>query len=94
MRQKPREPINLEDVIKESMIEASNTEEKAHLDTEINAIDDAADIMLASQNDPNFDPDEIEADQIRCDRLKADKFRAMNQKSELERIFCDSGLEF
>jgi len=30
------------------MIEASNTEEKAHLDTEIKAIDDAADLMLAT----------------------------------------------
>jgi hypothetical protein len=48
MRQKPREPVNLEEVIKESMIEASNTEEKNHLDTEINAIDDAAEGILAA----------------------------------------------
>ena len=48
LRQKPKEPVNLEEVIKESMIEASNTEEKNHLDTEINAIDDAADAMLSA----------------------------------------------
>ena len=50
MRQKPKEPVNLEEVIKESMIEASNTEDKAQLelDTEINAIDDAADVLLAA----------------------------------------------
>lgn len=94
MRQKPKEPVNLEEVIKESMIEASNTEDKAQLDldTEINAIDDAADVLLAAQND--FDEDEVEADLIRLDRLRADKTRVLNQKSDLERIFCDSGLGF
>ena len=76
------------------MIEASNTEEKGHLDTEIRAIDDAADVLLGNLTDHNLELSELEADQIRLNRLKADKLRAMNMKSELERIFCDSGVEF
>jgi hypothetical protein len=65
-------------VIKESMIEASNTEDKAQLelDTEINAIDDAADVLLAAHND--FDQEEVEADLIRLDRLRAEKARVFN----------------
>jgi hypothetical protein len=62
--------LNLEEVIKESMIEASNTEDKAQhdLDTEMQAIDDAADVLLMG-NDNNFDEDELEADQIRLKRI-------------------------
>lgn len=86
--------MNLEDIIKESMIEASNTEEKGHLDTEIRAIDDAAEVMLGNISDNNLEYSELEADQIRLNRLKAEKLRAMNMKSELERIFYDSGVEF
>ena len=92
MRQKPKEPVNLEDIIKESMIEASNTEDKPQLDTEINAIDDAAQELLAAQND--LDQEELEADLIRLDRLRAEKARFRNHKDDLERIFCDSGLGF
>ena len=52
------------------MIEASNTEDKAQhdLDTEMQAIDDAADVLLMG-NDDNFDEDELEADQIRLKRI-------------------------
>ena len=65
--------MNLEDIIKESMIEASNTEEKGHLDTEIRAIDDAAEVMLGNISDNNLEYSELEADQIRLNRLKAEK---------------------
>ena len=41
MRQKPKEQPNLEEVIKESMIEASNTE-----DHQFQEIDDAAEVLL------------------------------------------------
>lgn len=61
MRQRPKDPVNLEEVIKESMIEASNTEDKqACLDSEMQAIDDAADVLLLADN--IFDEDELEAD--------------------------------
>lgn len=62
--------MNLEEVIKESMIEASNTEDKVQhdLDTEMQAIDDAAEVLLMG-NDNNFDEDELEADQIRLNRI-------------------------
>lgn len=52
------------------MIEASNTEDKVQhdLDTEMQAIDDAADVLLMG-NDNNFDEDELEADQIRLKRI-------------------------
>jgi hypothetical protein len=62
--------LNLEEVIKESMIEASNTEDKVQhdLDTEMQAIDDAAEVLLMG-NDNNFDEDELEADQIRLNRI-------------------------
>lgn len=52
------------------MIEASNTEDKVHndFDTEMQAIDDAADVLLMG-NDNNFDEDELEADQIRLKRI-------------------------
>lgn len=62
--------MNLDEVIKESMIEASNTEDKVHndFDTEMQAIDDAADVLLMG-NDNNFDEDELEADQIRLKRI-------------------------
>ena len=43
MRQKRKEQPNLEDVIKESVIEASNTEDKL---MNIQDIDDAADALL------------------------------------------------
>lgn len=64
MRQRPREAINLEEIIKESMIEASNTEDKLPhvLDTEIEAIDDAAERLLHGPSCGDFDEDEIEAD--------------------------------
>ena len=46
MRQKPKEQPNLEDVIKESVIEASNTEDHP---TQIKEIDDAAEALLLLQ---------------------------------------------
>ena len=58
MRQKPKEQPNLEDVIKESVIEASNTEEQQPA---FQDIDDAAEALL-HQSLTNFDEDDREAD--------------------------------
>lgn len=77
------------------MIEASNTESKLPnmLDSEIEAIDDAAEVLLHGTSGVDFDEDELEADQIRLRRLGQEKYRN-NKVSGLERIFCDSGIEF
>ena len=70
MRQKPKEQPNLEDVIKESVIEASHTEGDVHQQAQrdIQEIDDAAEELL-HQSLTNFDDEDREADQIRLRRL-------------------------
>eukprot|EP00353_Schmidingerella_taraikaensis_P000247 CAMPEP_0185598198 /NCGR_PEP_ID=MMETSP0434-20130131/81851_1 /TAXON_ID=626734 ORGANISM="Favella taraikaensis, Strain Fe Narragansett Bay" /NCGR_SAMPLE_ID=MMETSP0434 /ASSEMBLY_ACC=CAM_ASM_000379 /LENGTH=156 /DNA_ID=CAMNT_0028227131 /DNA_START=554 /DNA_END=1024 /DNA_ORIENTATION=- len=96
MRQKPKEQLNLEDVIKESVIEASNTEDQQ---PNLQEIDDAAEALL-QQSLTNFDDDDREADQIRLRRIGQEQHRAIAQNSALakgedfERIFHDSGIEF
>ena len=99
MKQKPKEQLNLEDVIKESVIEASNTEDQHQ---NIQDIDDAAEALL-HQSLTNFDDDDREADQIRLRRIGQERgySRQMNAlvngeeaKGDFERIFHDSGVEF
>lgn len=90
MRQKPKEQPNLEEVIKESMIEASNTE-----DHQFQEIDDAADVLLRSVTLTNFDEDDREADIIKLRRLEAQLLlNESAKKDDFERIFHDSGIEF
>ena len=97
MRQIRKEQPNLEDVIKESVIEASNTEDQQQQN--IQDIDDAAEALL-HQSLTNFDEDDREADQIRLKRIGQD--RPSDQiisgesltKAGFERIFHDSGIEF
>jgi hypothetical protein len=60
LRQKPKEAVNLEEVIKESMIEASWTEDK--IKQEMQAIDDAADALLKEASQDMLDADDHEAD--------------------------------
>ena len=90
MRQKPKEQPNLEEVIKESMIEASNTE-----DHQFQEIDDAADVLLQASL-TNFDEDDREADIIKLRRLEAAHLllNESAKKDDFERIFHDSGIEF
>lgn len=89
LRQKPKEQLNLEDVIKESMIEASNTQ-----DNELHEIDDAAEVLLqASMAGSRYDDEDREADIIRLKRLEA-MLNESSKKEDFERIFHDSGIEF
>ena len=89
LRQKPKEQLNLEDVIKESMIEASNTQ-----DNELHEIDDAAEVLLqASMAGSRYDDEDREADIIRLKRLEA-MLNESSKKEDFERIFPDSGIEF
>lgn len=95
MRQKPKEQLNLEDVIKESVIEASNTEDCQPL---LQEIDDAAEALLMHESLTNFDNDDREADQIRLRRIGQEKNSRQKMaageetKGDFERIFHDSGI--
>ena len=95
MRQKPKEKQDLEDVIKESVIEASNTEDQQPINQDI---DDAGEALL-HQSLTNFDEDDREADQIRLRRIGHDRgsermTSGEETKGDFERIFHDSGIEF
>jgi len=83
-------------VIKESVIEASNTEDYKQ---NYQDIDDAAEALL-HQSLTNFDDEDREADQIRLRRIGHER-RSLRfidggeeAKGDFERIFHDSGIEF